>query len=411
MSSQKPLIIPWLKSQIDNSEYPGLTWVNPEHTRFRIPWKHGLRHDRSDQDFKIFEAWAIANGTYHPDRDKPNPSVWKRNVRSALNRKSEVQLIEDHSSDSNDPHKIYEIVNQSNRSSLEATEDSEAVEDDSPWLEEVPGDACNLFNLSRALEELEPLSNPVQESVHSDLSHPALEETPQQVSPLEQFFPNNILATDFEVNVFYRGVQVLTTMVRNPRGFRLTSDLVPRPREDLEDIVLPEPSAWIRDQAVARMINTVLQSLVPGLLLEVKGGNICGMRLGKCKGFWTMTQNPQAGEPHEVLKEEYTVLYTTQQFVTELIEFMERRRTDSPHYSIWLCLGEYWPDVSLKPWNKKFIMVQVTPVVFKMLHEMSYSTGASSLQGSDVNLQISDSLSSNTLLSFLHEWEGKMEWN
>ncbi|KAJ1131895.1 hypothetical protein NDU88_010226 [Pleurodeles waltl] len=364
----------------------------------------------------VLKAWAIANGTYHPDRDKPNPSVWKRNVRSALNRKSEVQLIEDHSSDSSDPHKIYEIVNQSSRSSFEGTEDSQEVEDgislsaDSPWLEEVAADPCNLINLRCALEELEPLSNPVQEcGVLQVYSHsPAQEERTQQVSLMEQIFPQNTLATDFEVKVFYRGVKVLTTMVQNKRGFRLTSDPVPGP-QDLEAIVLPEPSAWIKDQKVASMINMVLRSLVPGLLLDVQGGSICGMRTGKCRGFWTMTQNPPAGEPHEVLKEEYTILYTTQQFVTELIEFIERRRSVSPLYSIWLCLGELWPDVTQKPWNKKLIMVQVTPVVFKMLHEMSYSTGASSLQDSDVNLQISDSLSSNNLLAFLQEWGEKME--
>nr|KAG8536680.1 hypothetical protein GDO81_025867 [Engystomops pustulosus] len=110
MNSQKPRIIPWLIEQIYSQQYPGLIWDNKEQTRFRIPWKHGLRQDRSEDDVKIFEAWAIASGCYDPTKDSPNPAVWKRNVRSALNRKNEIRLLIDNSSDSQNPHKIYEII-------------------------------------------------------------------------------------------------------------------------------------------------------------------------------------------------------------------------------------------------------------------------------------------------------------
>ncbi|XP_069461301.1 interferon regulatory factor 3 isoform X4 [Ambystoma mexicanum] len=430
MSAQKPLIIPWLTRQIGNPEYPGLTWTNPEHTQFRIPWKHGLRHDRSNDDFKIFEAWAIASGTYQPGRDEPRPSVWKRNLRSALNRKSEVKLIADCSSDSGDPHKIYEVLSQGPQVSEETQEQSES---ESPW-----SDVDNLELMRRALEDLDPARNALSEPAVETYPAPVLEPTPeasnlleqffpdntpiecyavplvpdqfqQAVNPLEQFYQNNTLVSDFEVNVFYRGNNVLSTTVKNPRGFRLTSSRDPGPRGDLEDIVLPEPWSIVRDQEVAKMIAKLLQNLVPGVLLEVRGGSICGMRMGKCKGFWTMSQDPQVGLPQEVQKEEFTPLHTLQQFVAELISFIQHERRDSPLYSIWLCLGEHWPDSSLKPWTKKFIMVQVTPVVFKLLHEMSYSLGASSLHSSDINLQISDSLSSGNFLGLLHKLEEKME--
>nr|QNG39867.1 interferon regulatory factor 3B [Andrias davidianus] len=458
MGSQKPLIIPWLTSQIGNPEYPGLTWVNAEQMHFRIPWKHGLRHDRSDQDFRIFQGWAIANGTYRPGIDEPKPSEWKRNLRSALNRKSEVMVMEDHSSDSSDPYKVYAIISQSRPESQEASDDSQipgggiSPSSDSPWLEQPNGglslnrpleETLGLMNIS--LQEVDGAENwracpspagcipgelgPSQASASlietgyapetaspysSDgmvESCPALapqEAAPQDSNPLEHFFPNNTLETDFEVKVFYRGVQVLATTVQNHRGLCLTSGLARSPRLDLEDIVLPEPSS-VRDPEVVRMINKVLQNLGPGLLLEVNGSNICGLRHGKCKGYWTMTEDPAGSEPTEIMKGEPTVLYTTQQFVAELIGFMQRTRKESPLYSIWLCLGEHWPDPSQKPWTKKFIMVQVTPVVFKLLHEISYSTGASSLRSSEMNLQISDSTSYESLLSYLQDLEEKME--
>lgn len=56
------------------------------------------------------QAWAEASGAYTPGKDKPDLPTWKRNFRSALNRKEALRLAEDHSKDPHDPHKIYEFV-------------------------------------------------------------------------------------------------------------------------------------------------------------------------------------------------------------------------------------------------------------------------------------------------------------
>ncbi|XP_072281843.1 interferon regulatory factor 3-like isoform X3 [Pyxicephalus adspersus] len=93
----------------------------------------------------------------------------------------------------------------------------------------------------------------------------------------------------------------------------------------------------------------------------------------------------------------------------ELIEFVEKRRKDSPQYSIWICLGEAWPDGN--PWRKKCIMVEIIPMVMRLLHELSYKAGASSLSNSDLNLEISDSLSDQSaVLSLLRNIEERMCW-
>ncbi|CAJ0944951.1 unnamed protein product [Ranitomeya imitator] len=104
MSSQKPRIIPWIISQIDSNTYPGLKWLNREHTQFQVPWKHGLRQDLDlDNDFKIFKEWAIVSGCFDPSKDVPDPARWKRNFRSALIRKEGIRMIQNHGSDHTNP--------------------------------------------------------------------------------------------------------------------------------------------------------------------------------------------------------------------------------------------------------------------------------------------------------------------
>lgn len=56
------------------------------------------------------QAWAEASGAYTPGKDKPDLPTWKRNFRSALNRKEVLRLAEDRSKDPRDPHKVYEFV-------------------------------------------------------------------------------------------------------------------------------------------------------------------------------------------------------------------------------------------------------------------------------------------------------------
>lgn len=458
MGSQKPRIIPWLIDQINSQKYPGLIWINPEHTQFRIPWKHGLRQDRSEDDVKIFEAWAIASGSYDPSKDVPNPAVWKRNVRSALNRKNEMSVLRDNSSDSSDPHKIYEIIRGNVTIGDVASEDSiSPTTDTTNWNSpggQIPVDSnlaqgltqmqisLNEEDLYLAPEDLEnPLSTPGQDW-YNNLSSPdmylagasaspvcnitspysAYEEQSGQVQCLpaetpgsvqqnlmNQFFPNNSFETEFDVKIYYRGTQVKHTVVKNSNGFHLTSRQQPNPESYLEHVTLPPPTK-ILDQKVAAEINKLLENLKQGTVVEVRNGAICARRLGKCRSFWAMTDVPTTSQPNPIDKSDYCVLYNCQQFVKELIEFIEQKRKESPQYCIWICLGEFWPDE--KPWKKKLIMVQITPISMQMLHELSYSTGASSLRSSEVNLQISDSLSLHStgdLLTFLKEFEERMD--
>ncbi|XP_062858680.1 interferon regulatory factor 3 isoform X2 [Trichomycterus rosablanca] len=105
MAQCKPLFVPWLRQQIDGGGYPGVQWVNPERTHFSIPWKHALRQDANSDDVLIFKAWAQTSAS--PDGRIPgDPSVWKRNFRSAL-RARRFTLVEDNKNDAANPHKVF----------------------------------------------------------------------------------------------------------------------------------------------------------------------------------------------------------------------------------------------------------------------------------------------------------------
>ncbi|XP_030255978.1 interferon regulatory factor 3 [Sparus aurata] len=103
MSHSKPLLIPWLRARIDSGKYPGVQWTNPERTEFSIPWKHALRQDSSDTDILIFKAWAEVSGN---GRAQGDPSVWKRNFRSALRVKG-FKMVTDNKNDAANPHKVF----------------------------------------------------------------------------------------------------------------------------------------------------------------------------------------------------------------------------------------------------------------------------------------------------------------
>lgn len=237
---------------------------------------------------------------------------------------------------------------------------------------------------------------------------PAEDHETFQTKILEHFSYNSF-QTEFEVKIYYRGKLVQTTMVTNPHGFCITAEQHPGEGGYLDRVHLPQPESVVANKLLVEVINDLLKKLEEGTLVEVREGAICAKRFGHCRSYWSMTNTPNEKTPNQIDKMDYTVMYSIQQFITELIDFVEQRRKESPQYSIWICLGEQWPDND--PWNKKCVMVQVTPVTMRLLHELSYSTGASSLTNSDINLEISDSLSGrSSLLSLLRNIEDMMDW-
>ncbi|XP_015263994.1 PREDICTED: interferon regulatory factor 3 isoform X1 [Gekko japonicus] len=451
MGAQRPLIVPWLLEQLDAQRFPGVSWLNPERTRFRIPWKHGSRHSTIPEDFQLFEAWAIASGRFDPRTDPRTPSDWKRNFRSALNRKPEIKLITDNSTDSEDPHKVFEIQHPVGPNDYaqpvadEVHENLGACGDSSPSCQDdllenvlksldlsgseqgaenpayyaaLSPSGLDLTPLTVPMIPLEPAfcaNNFVQAADNTascvGLPPSGLDQAPPATPllPLQQIMESSVLETDFEVRAYYRGRLVFNDTFSNVRGlcFLPPGSQVPYP--DLAAVVLPD-AAILNDQMQATLTSRILHRLAPGVLLRIEGPLLCGSRLGRCHVFWSQSETPTAGMRCGGLpKEHLGPIYSLQQFVQELIGFMEGRR-GSPDYTLWFCFGEDWPDPDpTRLWKKKLIMVQVIPKVFETLHELSKASGASSLNGAEPDLRISDSLQDPSLLERLRDWEGRMD--
>lgn len=47
---------PWLEAKIEAGQIRGLEWIDRNQKIFKVPWKHGGKHDWNEQDSQIFKA-------------------------------------------------------------------------------------------------------------------------------------------------------------------------------------------------------------------------------------------------------------------------------------------------------------------------------------------------------------------
>ncbi|NXI71411.1 IRF3 factor, partial [Anseranas semipalmata] len=106
--AQKLRFGPWLLNAVSSGVYRGLCWTDPARNAFRIPWKHNARKDVTSSDIEIFKAWAKASGRYEGNSE--DPAKWKTNFRCALRSTHMFVLLEDHSKNSDDPHKVFAVT-------------------------------------------------------------------------------------------------------------------------------------------------------------------------------------------------------------------------------------------------------------------------------------------------------------
>ncbi|CAO2632773.1 Interferon regulatory factor 3 [Lemmus lemmus] len=397
MGTPKPRILPWLVSQLDLGQLEGVAWLDESRTRFRIPWKHGLRQDAQMADFGIFQAWAEASGAYIPGRDKPDLSTWKRNFRSALNRKEVLRLADDQSKDPFDPHKVYEFV--------------------------TPG-VCNQAGLGADLgiRRLSALHSTHLEDLRELLGNMVLGPLPDEgssglaiapdhsqllLSPNPDNFPNlapqenplrQLLGChtewEFEVTAFYRGRQVFQQTLFCPGGLRLVGTTADNMTLPGQPVTLPDPEGFLTDRLVREYVSQVLKGLGKGLFLWRSGQCLRAQRLGHSHSFWALGDEllPDSGRgpDGEVPKDQDGGVFDLGPFVTDLIAFMDGSG-HSPRYTLWFCVGESWPQD--QPWVKRLVMVKVVPTCLKELLEMAREGGASSLRTVDLHISNSQPIS------------------
>uniref|UniRef100_A0A8C2YX83 Interferon regulatory factor 3 n=1 Tax=Cyclopterus lumpus TaxID=8103 RepID=A0A8C2YX83_CYCLU len=444
MSHSKPLLIPWLRKQIDSGRYPGVLWTNPERTEFSNPWKHALRQDSSDTDILIFKAWAEVSGN---GRAHGEPSIWKRNFRSALRAKG-FKVVSDNRNDAANPHKVYRWPDESGATNYSAgsqdQDDPDLFEGHQHPTQEVSAFACgqSFANQDILQECLKGLNlSPVQESTagfepppeHQRLQNPVVldghalpgqQQYPvifegagseaglpeQPASPMEaavggahdeqlveqfrQTTNREGFKTQFRISVYYRGVMVSSQLVDNEVGIRIVyrpelNGTVLDPESGLSLVSLPSPGVML-DQTQVRLTQCILDKLGDGLDVGVSGHVVYGQRheSSRTKAFWSFSRHDRSTQPQEISKLQPQPLYLFKDFVRGIMDFIEGR--NCPPCSLFFCLGEKWPDPANRPWERKLITVEVVLTSMELLKKMAVSGGASSLQSVELQMSLEE---------------------
>ncbi|XP_072310094.1 interferon regulatory factor 5 isoform X1 [Eucyclogobius newberryi] len=441
---------PWLLAQVSSGRYPGLQWLNADRHLFQIPWKHATRHlPTSEEENTIFKAWALETGKYLEGVDEPDPAKWKANLRCALNKSREFQLKYDGTKETPvQPFKIYEVCD--SVGCTDAGDDDEEEEmpnlmelsinprlsDPQPYNPFTARTEVNTFSLSSndTLPQIIPMpllpeamhSNPPvacnlsQEDFHASghivdqgpyvglqdldsLPGSSVMETNavgavhtennSQTQNCKYDLLSSVPLTDLDLRFLYRGRTAGSLTVSNSQGCRLYSGhLAPTPEQvdlfgpvHLYQVLFPGTDQ-IQNQKQRFYTTALLDVMDRGLILEIWQQDIYAIRLCQCKVFWSGPGISERAVPNPMEREKKIKVFSLNDFLQGLIMFQKGEADNPPPFEITFCFGEDWPD--RKPKEKKLIIVQVVPVVARILTEMF--SGELSWSIDSIRLQISN---------------------
>lgn len=441
MTQQKPLFVPWLYQKIQSGSYPGVCWTSKELQQFSIPWKHALRQDKNSDDVLIFKAWAQTSAS-GDGRINGDPSVWKRNFRSALRAKG-FKMVLDNKNDTADPHKVYQFPSDRLSAGSEGSQETDFspelyLEEESLFsanppqglegqltglnLQESPSQVHEVWNPEQLYlgQQLFQNTNPCSETQFTGIAHFQRVDPPGPFSSAggavgglgqisasdaatvvnphspeyhpphaegdQDAIPEPKLETFFHIKVYYRGKMVLEQLVENDTGFRLMyQGNIDESSPDLAVVRLPPPDD-IPDQFQAKLTNDILGNL-GGLEIRRLDGVVYGHRWGNSRIYWGLCKHELSPTTREISKNTPEPIYLFRNYISGLMEFMGTSG-ESPSYTLYFFLGEKWPDPKMKPWEKKLIMIEVILTSLESLKTLAVTRGASSLQSVELQLSL-----------------------
>ncbi|KAM9557301.1 interferon regulatory factor 7 [Guaruba guarouba] len=214
--------------------------------------------------------------------------------------------------------------------------------------------------------------------------------TPAPVPPPEDntggFIP------DLDVSIYYRGKLVHQEEVVGSQCLLVYQSADPAVAERPGRLVhFPSPAS-LADRKQLWFTEELLRGA--GLQLEHRAHKLFATRLKHCRVFWALSRQLEgAGDlpPNPLVRNLETPIFDFTEFCTELREFRNDKRKQSPDFTIYLCFGQ---SLSVaKPKKSKLILVKLVPKFCEYWYEQVLREGVSSLDSGTVSLQLSDSFS------------------
>ncbi|XP_076111139.1 interferon regulatory factor 8-like isoform X2 [Mytilus galloprovincialis] len=360
---------PWLEAKIEAGQIRGLEWIDRNQKIFKVPWKHGGKHDWNEQDSQIFKEWALHTGRFREGVDQSDWPTWKTRFRCALNKLPDIHEMKTYGRlDGPEPYRSYRFLSKheitypskepvidhhDDSNSPRSSQDYNMMDDQNVEINSMPEKVIkgeidideNIIpsgNLPSDLRDLrmQPISNGLVKPVDG-------------IDAINPTQGNNSLQ-DREVDptmVFklgYRHVDLGSHTVHNSRGCRLyygPSDMelnVHLQNEiygpnDVDQVHFP--LCFLENKKQEEMTLTLLNYLDRGIIIRVQNGQIIATRKCRCTIFVQLHNSP---EPVKLNRDEPTIIFDYFNWFEPSLHRYINDKGPRPSAEVMISFGQKW---------------------------------------------------------------------
>ncbi|XP_021375845.1 interferon regulatory factor 8-like isoform X2 [Mizuhopecten yessoensis] len=379
---------PWLEAKINSNTIPGLKWLSSSQQIFRVPWKHGGKHDWHEEDSLIFKEWAVHTGRYREGVDTAEWPTWKTRFRCALNKLPDITEVKDMSSlDGAEPYRAYKFIprrdSRQNRSppglitahtspELEQTFELPLRTDDDKLLPDIDLDFFNEVTTMEVEDYHGNLHNghPSQVHPHVAVVVPTTKMEDAPVSPvmgelvpapsgahlasnLRDLTPlqSEELEYEMDIKLMYRHLDVYQSTCCNAKGCRLSYGQEPELVDGLHqamfgpdgiaNICFPPCDAILKNQKQVSLTNQLLNALDRGVILECENGNVYATRKCKCVVF-VSSPSLDDRKPVRLQRDTKTLIFDYKNYFEPMVHRYYHGFSNKPSPEILFGFGQNW---------------------------------------------------------------------